>query len=76
MAGLRETKEMILLAYADGFIGGEEFVLLWDINKLKTLDFPYLSHGRFDLGKLIDDDCWAYFRFMKNDMIFSCRPRS
>ena len=41
MAGLRETREMLLLAHADGLVDDEEFILLFDINKSRNPDFPY-----------------------------------
>lgn len=36
MAGLRETREMLLLAHADGLVDDEEFILLYDTQIFHT----------------------------------------
>ena len=68
MAAFREVRENLLLAYDDDIINDEEFLLLYDINTSKNLDFPYEQYGPFDLDKLSDDECLANFRFFKNDI--------
>ena len=68
MAAFREVRENLLLAYDDDIINNEEFLLLYDINTSKNLDFPYEQYGPFDLDKLSDDECLANFLFFKDDI--------
>ena len=68
MSGLREVREALFLAHNENYINDEEFLLLYDINKSKNPDFPYWVYPEFDLDRLTEDECYANFRFRKNDM--------
>ena len=41
MSGLRETRELLLLAYQDNDLDEEEFCLMYDVNRSENLDYPY-----------------------------------
>ena len=43
MLGLRGVSETLLLAHNGNYVNDEEFLLLYDINKLKNLNFCYCS---------------------------------
>ncbi|XP_065656915.1 uncharacterized protein LOC105845632 isoform X2 [Hydra vulgaris] len=68
MASLRETKEVILAAYSQNEISDEEFLLLYDINSSTNFYFPYQKYQHFELDLMTDDECFAEFRFYKNDI--------
>ena len=44
------------------------FLLLWDFNTSKSLDFPYEDYGRFGLNEMDDSECIAEFRVKKRDL--------
>jgi len=67
MASFRDTREALLLAYDQGLINDEEFVLLYDINTSKNLDYPYWNYDRFDLDSWSDDECRSDLRLYKAD---------
>ena len=46
-------------------IDEEEFLLLWEVNKSKNLDFPVHNHPRFDLASKDDCECKAEFTARK-----------
>ena len=64
----RENRSLILLAHGAGFLDDEEFVLLYDINTLKSPDLPYWNYGTFDLDQLSDVEWKAEFPFHKQDI--------
>ena len=64
----RRNRFHLLEAYSENLIDDEEFLLLYDLNKSKSLDFPYWQYEHFDLDMLTDDECQAEFRFLKNDI--------
>ena len=68
MYGLRETRELLLLAYQGDYIDDEEFCLLYDINQSQNLDYPYWNYERFNIDEMDDSECWSEFRFYKNDI--------
>ena len=68
MPGFREIREALLFGYYDNIIEGQEFLLLFDLNRSRNPDFPYWSYAEFDLDKLNEDECIANFRFKKNDI--------
>ena len=68
MAGLRETREFLLMAYLDDMIDDEDFAMLYDINRSTNPDFPYWTYQPFDLDKMDDSECWNEFRFLKSDV--------
>ena len=69
MPTFRETREALLYAFADNMMSYEDFILLYDINKSKNLDFNYWQYSNFELSNVSEDDCIAKFRFAKNDIV-------
>ena len=48
MSSLRAVRNQLLISHNEGVISDEEFLLLYDLNKSKNLDFPYDSYDCFD----------------------------
>ena len=69
MASYNEVKDNLLIALDDETIDEEEFLLLWEVNKSKNVDFPVHNYPRFDLASKDDCECKAEFRFDKNDLL-------
>ena len=69
MPKFRETRDQLLLAWDSKALSDEEYLLLYDINTSSNPDFSYWNYDRFDLQSLPDDDCYAEFRFRKNDLL-------
>ena len=65
---LKEAKKQLLYAFNDGLISDKECLLLYDLNRSTTLDFPYERYPLFDLDHMQNDECLAQFRFHKNDV--------
>ena len=63
MPKLKDVRNTILLAHASN-IDAEEFCLLYDINKSKNPDFPYMCYERFDLDTL-EEDIWRATYILK-----------
>ena len=68
MSSLRAIRNQLLISHNEGGISDEEFLLLYDLNKSKNLDFPYESYDCFDFDVLEDDECLLEFRFHKQDI--------
>ena len=68
MAPLREARECVLYAYADGFVDEETCLLVYDINKSKHIDLLYWNYNKFDLDLMSDEEAKTEFRFLKNDI--------
>lgn len=68
MANFRKAREALFLANLNRVINDEEFILLYDLNSSKNLDYPYWKYQPFDLDTLSDEECWSDFRFHKNDI--------
>ena len=62
MANLHQVQETFLAAYICDVLDGEEFTLLYDINRPSNRDFQYIEGYQFDLENLNDDECKSYFR--------------
>ena len=67
MATFRKTREAIMIAHAGGVINKEEFVVLYNLNTSKNLDFPYGSTNHF-IWTISDAECKSEFRFYRNDI--------
>ena len=68
MANNQEVRDALVLAYGAGVIDEVEFLLLDDLNEPKNLRIPYWQYDPFNLDLLSQDECWAEFRFKKNDI--------
>ena len=72
MATYREARENLLIAHTKNTIDCDTFALLYDVNRSKNLDLPYLSYDQFDLDKMCDNECISQFHFWKNDIYVLC----
>lgn len=59
---LKEAKKQLHYAFDDGLISDEECLLLYDLNRLTNLDFPYEQYPLFDLDDMQNDECLAEVR--------------
>ena len=66
MATFREVRDLLAFACFEDIIDEDEFLLLWELNTSKNLDFPYEDYGRFDLDEMDDSECVAEFRVKKH----------
>ena len=87
MASFREIRDLLAVGCFEDIIDEDEFVLLYDLNTSKNLDFPYDDYGRFDFDEMDDSECLAEFRVKKRDIadlaialqipdVFVCPQRS
>ena len=67
MASFAKARDELLVAYDEGTIDAEEFVLSWEQNDSKNPSFPYKDYEKFDLAGMDPVECNAEFRFEKND---------
>ena len=72
MATFREVRDLVAVACFEDIIDEDKFLLLWDFNTSKNLDFPYEDYGRFDLDEMDDSECIAGFN-VKRD--FHCTAK-
>ena len=72
MATFREVRDLVAVACFEDIIDEDKFLLLWDFNTSKNLDFPYEDYGRFDLDEMDDSECIAGFN-VKRD--FQCKAK-
>ena len=68
MATFRKARELLIASFDDGDISEDEFLLLYDANISKNLDYPYQNYEDFDLEGLGESECLAEFRFRKRDI--------
>ena len=68
MVNLREAQDILLHCHANHLMVDEEFILLYDVTKPASPEFPYWTYPPFDLEKFSDDECNAEFRFSKNNI--------
>ena len=66
MASLRETRELLLISHARGFLTDLEFLLLYEENKSDNMDLPYEEYPRFCLQDTNKAECKASFRVKKH----------
>jgi len=69
MTSFKETRDALLLAFDDGIIDEEEFLILYDQHTSKNPNFGYEDYEKFDLGNMDPAMCKADFRFEKNDLV-------
>lgn len=68
MASFRDISNLLVESFNDDDISEHEFLLFYDVNTSKNLDFPYDCYRSFDLNEIDDSECLAEFRFHKNDV--------
>ena len=57
MAALRDVRSALLEDNFNKIIDDEEFLLLWDLNEPKNIDYPYWNYDRFDLDNISTEEC-------------------
>ncbi|XP_033104576.1 uncharacterized protein LOC117107124 [Anneissia japonica] len=60
--------DLLFVALAEDVLEPEEYLLLSDLNTNNNIDVPYKEYNKFYLESYTDDECNAYFRFMKDDI--------
>ena len=61
MASFAKAKDELLIAYDEGKIDDEKFVLLWQQNVSKNPSFPFNDYEEFDLETMNPVECKAEF---------------
>ena len=57
----RNMRDLLAVACFEDIIDEDEFILLYDLNSSKNVDFPYDDYGRFDFEEMDDLECLAEF---------------
>ena len=68
MTLFRKTGDKLLLSFCDGIINEDEFLVLYDVNKSKNPEYPYLNYERFRFQDKYEAECKMEFRFEKYDI--------
>ena len=57
MVTFREIRDLLAVECFENIIDEDEFLLLYDLNISKHLDFPYDDYDRIDLEEMDDSEC-------------------
>ena len=57
METFRETRDLLAVACFEDIIDEVEFILLYDLNSSKNVDFPYDDYGSFNFEEIDDLEC-------------------
>ena len=57
MVTFREIRDLLAVECFENIIDEDEFLLLYNLNISKHLDFPYDDYGRIDLEEMDDSEC-------------------
>jgi hypothetical protein len=68
MTSFKTVREAIVLAYDNGLVNDEEFVLLYDAFTSENLPFPYYKYPEFSLEEKDEYECIADFRVKNPDL--------
>ena len=60
--------DLLLFALETGAIEEVEYLMLTDPKKKTNPIFPYWKHAKFNINDWTEDECWADFRFHKDDL--------
>ena len=64
MASLGKDRKMVVIAYAEKILTDEEFIVLYEANRLINLELPYYEYEEFNLEENISEaECKAEFGF-------------
>ena len=64
MASLRDARNLSTAALCDDLISGDDYLLLYGLNRSKNLDLPYDEYT-FDMDEMENSWCVAEFRVNK-----------
>ena len=65
---IHKLQGLLLFSHAQGILGDEELLLLYEEYSPKNPDFCSENFGRFSLDDMNDAECLAEFRFRKHDL--------
>ena len=68
MASCKELRDPLVTCYDSKITSDEEFLTLNDLFQSENPDFDYESYPAFDLAEMSIADCFAEFRFEKQDI--------
>ena len=68
MASFKDFRDLLVISYDSKLVSDEEFLLLYEEFQSKNPDFEYERYPVFDLDNISAADCYAEFRFEKNDI--------
>ncbi|CAH3172856.1 unnamed protein product [Porites lobata] len=63
-----DARNVLLIAYVDGFLDDEEFIVLYDYYQPVNPSFPYWNFDPFCLDVFDSCECEAHFRVAKDDI--------
>ena len=63
-----KEREHLLYAFSESLTNIEDFALLCHLNTSENWDFHYWEYDLFDLDAISEDDAYAEFVFLKNDI--------
>jgi len=63
-----DVRNALVIAYADGFLDDEEFLILYDYYQPANPPFPYWNFDPFCLDAFDSCECEAHFRVTKDDL--------
>ena len=63
-----DVRNALVIAYADGFLDDEEFLILYDYYQPANPPFPYWNCDPFCLDAFDSCECEAHFRVTKDDL--------
>lgn len=69
MIFFKDVRNFFLESYNDGIIDDDEFILLYEGNFLKNLEFLYEDYERFDLNVMDEMECKVEFCFIKSEIL-------
>lgn len=64
----KEVRDALIMAYADGYLDDEEFMILFDYYKSDNPSYPYWDFQPFCLDDFDSSECESSFRVAKDDL--------
>ena len=68
MTNPRKVRELLSMAYLEGQLIEEEFIILVELSTSNNLDLSYSKYPGFNQESISEDNCIAEFRFRKNNI--------
>ena len=68
MPYLKDVRDALWTAHADGLISDEDLLLLLDENTSKNPDFCYEKYERFNIDRIEEPECKSEFRIERKDL--------
>ena len=74
MASFKDFCDLLVISYNSKLVSDKEFLVLYEEFQSKNPDFEYERYPLFDLDNISIADCYAEFRFEKNDIPLFAEP--